>query len=97
MLRKICNIFCMLVCLLLLAACASGPDIQSDYDPEVDFSQYTQGTVNVDLVDLAEKRLVWEGVAIGKVKEGRGNTELRAAIDSGVTEMFTGYPFQAGQ
>ncbi|MFT5140125.1 MAG: hypothetical protein ACI9H8_001575 [Lysobacterales bacterium] len=191
--NKIRNIFCLWACLLLLVACASGPEIQSDYDPEVDFSkyktygffspmsiegdsystlwgrqfrasigremnakgyveaenpdlsinvsarmqektkvtqtadpmmyggyygyrrgfydpwggygygtttnvsQYTVGTINVDLVDMAEKRLVWEGVGIGKVKEGRSNAEVRAAIDAGVTEMFTGYPFQAGQ
>lgn len=29
-----------LVCALALAACASIPDVQTDYDPAVDFSQY---------------------------------------------------------
>ena len=60
-------------------------------------SQYTQGTVNVDIVDLAQKRMVWEGVGIGRVKEGRSNSEIRAAIDTGVTTMFEGYPSTAGQ
>jgi len=60
-------------------------------------SQYTEGTVNIDMVDVAQKRMVWEGVAIGKVHEDRTNEELRAAIDSGVAEMFSNYPFRAGR
>ena len=75
------------------------------YDPWMNYghststhvSQYTEGTINVDLVDLAKKRMVWEGVAFGRVKEGRTNAEVRTAIDQGVTTMFTGYPFRAGQ
>jgi hypothetical protein len=60
-------------------------------------SQYTQGTVNVDMVDARAKRMIWEGVAVGRVKEGRSNDQVRAAIDSGVTEMFSAFPFRAGQ
>ena len=67
------------------------------YGTSTHVSQYTQGTVNIDLVDLAQKRLVWEGVAIGRVKEGRSNAEIRTNIDQGVTTMFEGYPFRAGQ
>ena len=67
------------------------------YGTSTHVSQYTEGTVNVDLVDLAQKRLVWEGVAIGRVKEGRSNAEIRINIDQGVTTMFAGYPFRAGQ
>ena len=60
-------------------------------------SQYTEGTVNIDMVDARQKRMVWEGVAIGRVDEDKTNAELRAAIDSGVAEMFAPYPFRAGQ
>lgn len=60
-------------------------------------SQYTEGTVNIDMVDARQKRMVWEGVAIGRVDEDKNNEELRAAINSGVTEMFAPYPFRAGQ
>lgn len=193
MLNKSRNFFFLTVSLLMLVACASGPEFHSDYDPEVDFSnyrtfgffspmsiegdnystlfgrqfresigremrargyvasdnpdlainvsvhlqekikvtqttdpmiygsyygyrrgyydpwmgygqgtstqvsQYTEGTINVDLVDMAQKRLVWEGVAIGRVKEGRSNAEVRTAINDGVTTMFADYPFRAGQ
>ena len=58
-------------------------------------SQYTEGTVNIDMVDADEKRMVWEGVAVGRVREGRTNAELREAISKGVAEMFATYPFRA--
>lgn len=60
-------------------------------------SQYTEGTVNIDMVDADQKRMVWEGVAIGRVDEEATNAEVRAAIDAGVAEMFANYPFRAGQ
>jgi len=67
------------------------------YGTSTHVSQYTEGTVNIDMVDAKAKRMVWEGVAIGRVKEDRNNAELNAAIRAGVAEMFTGYPFRAGQ
>ena len=60
-------------------------------------SQYTEGTVNVDMVDIDLKRMVWEGVAIGRVDEDRKSGELRENIMTGVAEMFADYPFRAGQ
>lgn len=58
-------------------------------------SQYTEGTVNVDMVDRENKRMVWEGVAIGTVRENRSREEVRAAIRDAVSRMFAGYPFTA--
>jgi hypothetical protein len=66
------------------------------YGTTTHVSQYNEGTVNVDVVDMRQKVMVWEGVAIGRVKEGRKNSEVRKAIDSGVTEMFKGFPARAG-
>jgi hypothetical protein len=60
-------------------------------------SQYTEGTVNVDMVDVRQKRMIWEGVAIGRVNGKKKNPELRQDIMDGVAEMFTGYPFRTGQ
>lgn len=60
-------------------------------------SQYTEGTVNVDMVDAREKRMVWEGIAVGRVDEEQTHAELRAVIDSVVAEMFSSYPFRADQ
>ena len=65
------------------------------YGTSTHVSQYTQGTVNIDMVDPRMKRMLWEGVAIGRVQEN--NKNLREDIMTGVAEMFEGYPFRAGQ
>ena len=67
------------------------------YGTSTHVSQYTEGTINVDLVDPKLKRMLWEGVAIGRVNEKHKNPELRQDIMDGVAEMFEGYPFRAGQ
>lgn len=67
------------------------------YGTTTHVSNYTEGTVNVDIVDRAAKRMVWEGVAVGRVKEDRTNEQRRQAIYSGIKEMFAAYPFRAGQ
>jgi hypothetical protein len=67
------------------------------YGTQTHVSQYTEGTVNVDMVDRKLKRMVWEGVAVGRVNEKRTNEEMRTNINNGIKEMFAGYPFRAGQ
>jgi hypothetical protein len=67
------------------------------YGTTTHVSQYTEGTVNVDMVDVKQKRMVWEGIAIGRVNEDRKAGELRESIMNGVAEMFAVYPFRAGQ
>ena len=65
------------------------------YGTTTHVSQYTEGTVNIDMVDPKLKRMLWEGVAIGRVKDKNDN--LRQDIMDGVAEMFADYPFRAGQ
>ena len=67
------------------------------YGTSTHVSQYTEGTVNIDMVDARAKRMVWEGVAVGRLKENRSNEQVREAINSGVKTMFEGYPFRAGR
>jgi len=67
------------------------------YGTSTHVSQYTEGTINVDMVDRAQKRMVWEGVAVGRVNEKKSGDETREGIYTGITEMFAGYPFRAGQ
>jgi hypothetical protein len=55
-------------------------------------SQYTEGTVNLDVVDAKAKKMVFEGVAIGRLKDNRTNEQVRQAINSGVAKMFESYP-----
>lgn len=49
------------------------------------------------LCNLTEKRMVWEGVAAGRLKKKNTNEKMRANINAGIQEMFAGYPFRAGQ
>jgi len=67
------------------------------YGTQTHVSNYTEGTVNVDMVDRAMKRMVWEGVAVGRIDEKKTNEESRENIYAGIQEMFAGYPFRAGQ
>jgi len=67
------------------------------YGTSTHVSNYTEGTINVDMVDRAQKRMVWEGVAVGRVNEKKTNEERRANIHAGIQEMFAAYPFRAGQ
>jgi hypothetical protein len=67
------------------------------YGTSTHVSQYTEGTVNIDMVDIDKKRMVWEGIAIGRVDEKKKNDNLRQDIMDGVAEMFQNYPFRAGQ
>lgn len=56
--------------------------------------RYRQGTVNVDLVDAREKRLVWEGVAVGSAA-GRTPAERRARAVASVARIFESFPHRA--
>jgi len=67
------------------------------YGTQTHVSNYTEGTVNVDMVDREQKRMVWEGVAVGRINEKTTNDERRVNIHAGIQEMFAGYPFRAGQ
>lgn len=59
--------------------------------------QYTEGTINVDMVATRANNMVWEGVAVGRLKEDRSNEELQENINAAVAEMFSEYPFGANQ
>ncbi len=60
-----------------------------------DVRQYTEGTLNVDLVDRQRNSLVWEGIAVGRI--ARLTPEDRAErVESTMAEIFARYPYRAG-
>ena len=63
------------------------------YETRVD--QYTEGTLNIDVVDAKRQQLVWEGVAVGRVTK-KSQEDRQAAIRAAVAEIFTKYPSRAG-
>ena len=68
-----------------------------DGSASTNVKNYTEGTINVDVVDRKQKRMVWEGIAIGRVNHKNSSDDTRENIYSVVQEMFSGYPFRAGQ
>lgn len=60
-----------------------------------DVIQYTEGTLNIDLVDPRSRQLVWEGVAVGEVTNLQ-SAESAATIDNAVAKVFGQFPFKAG-
>lgn len=52
---------------------------------------YTEGTLNVDVVDRATRKLVWEGIAVGRISDKALNNP-QPAIDSVVKQVFERYP-----
>ena len=52
--------------------------------------------MNVDLIEVKRDQLVWEGVAIGRVrKDAMEKIEERAPVIIG--EIFAEYPYTAGR
>ena len=58
--------------------------------------RYTEGTMNIDLVDAKRNALVWEGIAVGRVKRNQDAAARDAAIDATIREIFAAYPHRAG-
>ena len=65
------------------------------YSNQTYVDQYRQGTVNVDVVDAKRQKLVWEGVAVGRVTK-KGMEDPEAAIGRVMAEIYANYPFRAG-
>lgn len=61
-----------------------------------DVYRYTEGTLNVDLVDVERNRLVWEGIAVGRVTRENDPARRDARIDETMAEIFARFPYRAG-
>ena len=56
-----------------------------------DITQYTEGTLRLDLVDASNDTLVWEGVAVGRLRD-EVREDLEARANAIVGEMFAEFP-----
>jgi hypothetical protein len=57
-------------------------------------TQYTEGTLNVDIVDNQKHELAWEGVAVGRVND-EVLENLEAAANSAIGEVLSKFPHTA--
>lgn len=63
--------------------------------PDVQTVRYKVGTANVDVVDARQKKLLWTGVAEGRLTE-EVMKNPQPAIASVVNQLFTQFPGRAG-
>jgi hypothetical protein len=69
------------------------------YDPwpgyayETRIDQYTEGTLNIDVADVAQKKLVWEGSVVGRITDDFVRN-LERGLDEAVAAIFENYPVE---
>ena len=63
------------------------------YETRVD--QYTEGTLNIDVVDAKSDKLVWEGAVSGRVTD-EAVRNLEKTIDSAVAVIMKNFPITPG-
>jgi hypothetical protein len=61
---------------------------------QTNVSTYKEGTLNIDVVDRASRQLVWEGVAVGQIRD-KALDNPQPAIESVVTQVFARFPSAA--
>lgn len=61
------------------------------YADETTVRPYTEGTLNIDVVDASRKQLVWEGVVTGTVTQTNLDN-VQPVIDAAVKVAFAKYP-----
>jgi hypothetical protein len=66
------------------------------YSSDVYTVNYTEGTLNIDLIDASRMKMVWEGVGIGEVTK-EDLQDRQAAFEKAAADIFKKFPFQAGQ
>ena len=55
-------------------------------------SQYEEGTLVIDFVDMAKQELVWRGVGTGALSESPSVEERTANINNAVTQILDQFP-----
>lgn len=62
---------------------------------ETRVTQYTEGTLVVDLVDAKRNQLVWEGIAVDRIREETLRNP-QPAVDQAMSQIFAQFPWRAG-
>lgn len=55
-------------------------------------SQYTEGTLFIDLIDANKKELAWQGIGSGALSSARNMAKKEERIKEFVTEIMAKYP-----
>ena len=63
------------------------------YETRID--QYTEGTLNIDIIDVATNKLIWEGAVAGRLTD-KAIRNLEQTIDDAVRAIMADFPVVAG-
>lgn len=64
------------------------------YSYETRIDQYTEGTLNIDVADVSERKLVWEGSVVGRITD-EFVRNLESNLDEAVAAIFENYPVES--
>ena len=64
------------------------------YSERTEVTQYSEGTLTIDVVDAARKQMLWEGTVTKSVTT-KDMQNVNAALDSAVSAAFTKFPVPA--
>jgi hypothetical protein len=53
---------------------------------------YEEGTLAIDVIDLAKRKLVWRGIGVGRLKEQPKPEEVTQRVNSAVDEILAQFP-----
>lgn len=59
---------------------------------QVSYNESTEGTLFINLVDVATEKIVWQGVGTKTVDEGASPQKREESINYSVQQIFTNYP-----
>lgn len=58
---------------------------------QTEISQYTKGTVGIDVIDASKRQLIWEGFALGRVTQSTMDN-IDPVLNDAVVEIFREFP-----
>jgi len=73
----------------------SGVGVRYNYGvvgTETVVTQYSQGTLVLDIVEPLENKLVWRGIAEGKIKESMSQSERIEMVEEVIRRILDGFP-----
>jgi hypothetical protein len=62
--------------------------------PETEVRQYDEGTLVIDIADQREKKVVWRGLAVGRVRQHATPEERTQAVNEAVAAILAKFPPQ---
>jgi hypothetical protein len=62
---------------------------------ETRIDQYTEGHLDIDLIDVAQRKLIWQGSTSGRLSR-KDFENVQGTLTQAVNEVFTEFPIPAG-